>query len=119
MSHAPLSHLLKYCHLKPIANAASVRWDAEFSEPEYRRIMRGHNPWDQDDKWVMMSEGDDLYIYRAASGECGFVVHFCEIADGWRQVSAVDIAPFVQELDPLRLLFHLIRDILLQGESDR
>lgn len=94
--------------------------DDHWSDAEWAQIRRGFRPNSQDDHWLVLVEGDWLYVYRTLSGNGIYRARF-EQRDGQRRIAEALIeantARFRRRGDreDSRNLALIIRNLLLSG----
>lgn len=64
---------------------ASLIFRREFSESQMKRLRRGWIPMETGDRWFCYMEGNTLYIHRAATGFCVYILELSE--DGNHRVT--------------------------------
>ncbi|HTT90989.1 MAG TPA: hypothetical protein VMF65_15650 [Acidimicrobiales bacterium] len=92
------------------------RWSGE----EWAQIQRGFRPNSQDDYWLVLVEGDWLYVYRTLSGNGIYRARFEQTDGQWRIAEALieaNTARFHRRGDQedSRNLALIIRNLLLSG----
>jgi hypothetical protein len=110
-----LSEISEPAPLTPPAHA----WSSE----EWAQIQRGFRPTSQDDHWLVLVEGDCMYVYRALSGHGIYKARFEQVDRQWRIAEAlIESNPAVfrrrGDEEDSRNLALIIRNLLLSGPED-
>jgi hypothetical protein len=71
-----------------------------FSREEYERLVRGHIPENQDDRWFVYVEDDVVYVHRGWTGFCIFQVALTPSGDGYEVKAAWANRDPEQGMDP-------------------
>jgi hypothetical protein len=71
-----------------------------FNRKEYERLLRGHIPESQDDRWFVYVEDDVVHIHRGWTGFAVFEVELEPVGDGYEVKAAWANRHPEQRMDP-------------------
>ena len=54
-----------------------------FSNDEVTAMKRGFQPSDMDDRWLVLSVNDWVFVHRTWTGSCIYALQLCATPQGW------------------------------------
>lgn len=77
-----------------------IELQRRYSREEYERLVHGHIPGSQDDKWFVYVEDDVVHLHRSWTGYCIFEVELEPAGDTYEVKAAWANRDPEQGLDP-------------------
>jgi hypothetical protein len=77
-----------------------IELSRRFTREEHERLLRGHIPENQDDRWFVYVDEDVVHIHRSWTGFCMYEVELAPSGDGYEVKAAWANRDPDQGMDP-------------------